>query len=111
MSRKQSSSEIVYNHVSNSSRLARRVKRLLESQLIAWEHELADPKTIPQRKSEIIVASAELLNLLSREIENGSKLLVSPVRGAGHEPKEDVPDVESIMNDLVHGKVARGSKP
>jgi hypothetical protein len=104
-------SELVFQHVTSNTALARKAKRVLESQLDAMARELSLPDVPPKRRNEIILACAEIFRILDVSIQSGSKLLVSPVRGAGHEPKEDTPDVESIIHELTKGRTSRGSKP
>jgi hypothetical protein len=104
-------SELVFHHITSNTALARKAKRVLESQLDAMARELTQPDIAPRRRSEIILACAEIFRILDASIQSGSKLLVSPVRGAGHEPKDAVPDVDQIIQDMIKGKVSQGSKP
>lgn len=110
MSRTPTPSELVFGHVTSNTALARKAKRVLESQLDAMARELTQPDVPPKRRSEIILACAEMFRILDASMQSGSKLLVSPVRGAGHESKEDTPDVESIMAELTRGKISKGSR-
>ena len=104
-------SELVFRHVNSNAVLAAKTKKIVESLLDDMTRELAQPNLPPNRKGEIALACLEIFRALDSAIQNGSKLLVSPVRGAGHESKEPAPDVESILHELTKGKVARGSKP
>jgi hypothetical protein len=111
MSRTPTPSELVFRHVTSNTALARKAKRVLESQLDAMARELTQADIQPRRRGEIITACAEIFRILDSSIQSGSKLLVSPVRGAGHEPKEpDIPSQEQIFAEIVHGRrPAKGS--
>jgi hypothetical protein len=104
-------SELVFRHVTSNTALARKAKRVLESQLEAMARELTQADIPPKRRSEIILACAEIFRILDASIQSGSKLLVSPVRGAGHEPKPDPEvSVEDVFREITAGKPSRGSK-
>ena len=104
-SRTLTPSELVFRHVASNTALARKTKRILESQLDVMSRELGQPEVTPKRRSEIILACAEIFRILDSSIQSGSKLLVSPVRGAGHDAPADTPDFNSVMQEIVSGTV------
>jgi hypothetical protein len=103
MARKSSSTELVFNYANHSTRLGRKIKKIFETQVDVLQAELADPNITSRRRGEILLTLSEILMLLDRSIESGSKLLIKPRQGDGTPEPEPI-DSAAVLNEILKGK-------
>lgn len=109
MSKRQTSSEVIFFAMNSTARVARKARAILESQLDAMTQELASPTIAPKRRSEILLASAEILQLLDKSLAESGKLLIKPNPGSGHESKDPTTvSADQVFQEILHGRKVDG---
>ena len=94
--------EVLYDSLASSARLAHKTKLILQRQITRMSAELDRADTLPARKGELLRAILEIQHVLNQNVESLGRLLHKPIASTP-DVTPGTPTADDVLREITEG--------